>query len=224
MTSVYLIGGLGADQRVFEFIDFGPSETRFVHWIDPNPGESIQEYSRRLTTQITSREPVIIGVSFGGMIAIEIGKLIPTKVIVLVSSVRERRELPWYFTLAGPLRLNKLMPSGVTPGGSGLIYWLFGIESDTERALLSDIIKKTDPKMMSWAVEKILRWENEEVLANVITIHGTRDRVLPMRNPDFRVNGGGHFMIVNRAREVGRIIRSIIAADLRFTSSPNLRA
>lgn len=44
-----------------------------IEWIEPLPNETIEQYAKRLAQCIDTSQPyVIIGVSFGGLIATEI--------------------------------------------------------------------------------------------------------------------------------------------------------
>jgi len=72
---VYFISGLGADERVFQFIDLTKIEHYFIKWNEPKKDESLSEYCLKLTEQIDKTNGIIlIGVSFGGIIAQEILK------------------------------------------------------------------------------------------------------------------------------------------------------
>jgi len=73
---VYFISGLGADERVFQFLDLSEIEHRFIKWNVPQKNESLPSYCKRLTEQINvQQEVILIGISFGGMIAQEITKV-----------------------------------------------------------------------------------------------------------------------------------------------------
>ena len=72
---IYLISGLGADERVFQFLDLSKIEHQFVKWNEPQRNESLASYCKKLTEQINqNQEIILIGVSFGGIIAQEIAK------------------------------------------------------------------------------------------------------------------------------------------------------
>ena len=49
---IYLISGLGADERVFQNLDFGRLKPTFIKWIEPIKNETIEEYALRLSLQI----------------------------------------------------------------------------------------------------------------------------------------------------------------------------
>ncbi|RYF99992.1 MAG: hypothetical protein EOO02_15785 [Chitinophagaceae bacterium] len=89
--------------------------------------------------------------------------------------------------------------------------WLFGIESEAEKQLLKNILKDTDPNFFAWAINEIVNWKNETIPENLIHIHGNKDRIIPIKNvkADFVIDGGSHFMTVNRSEKMGKIIRQI---------------
>ena len=88
--SIYVFSGLGADERVFSEMTFGGKNVIHVKWISPVKEESISDYAKRISTVIKEPDPVLIGYSFGGLIAIEISKLMPVKKIILLASVKNQ--------------------------------------------------------------------------------------------------------------------------------------
>ncbi|CAN5495720.1 hypothetical protein BH10BAC4_BH10BAC4_13360 [soil metagenome] len=207
---IYLFPGLGADERVFRFLDLTPHNLTYVRWIDPEKNEAIEDYARRLLTQITSNDPTLLGVSFGGIMAIEVAKLIPTRKIILISSVRTKADIPLSFRLSSKLGLINLVPVSWLKKVSNATFWSFGLETDSERELLTSIIHETDPKFLKWAIEKIASWTSETLPGNVTLIQGTNDRIFPNSHPDIKIENGGHFMIVNKARELSVIILELL--------------
>ncbi len=207
MKEVYLLSGLGADKRVFDFVDLSNYKVNYISWIDPGKNESIEDYSFRISKQIFSVRPILIGVSFGGMIAVEVGKHVEIDKIILISSAQSKQHLPYVYRLMGQLKLNKLVPISLFKSVNFLTYWFFGIKDQTEKKLLKSIIEETDSNFLRWAIDKILNWNNIVELNNIISIHGTSDRILPIQKPSYRIIRGGHFMIVNKANEVSNILK-----------------
>lgn len=209
MKELFLISGLGADKRVFNFLDLSLYKIHHVEWIDPDTHESIEKYAERISTQIVKEKPILIGISFGGMIAVEIGKQIETEKIILISSARSKKDLPSNF-LARKLKLHNLIPARFLKKPNAILFWFFGVESKTEKKLLRSIIEDTDEKFLKWAIGKIVNWENEIELKNIIRIHGTSDRLIPFTTADYKIEDGGHLMIMNRATEIDNIIKNVI--------------
>ena len=107
---IYLISGLGADERVFQNLDFGRLKPTFIKWIEPIKNETNEEYALRLSEQFDTNKPIILGVSFGGMIAIEIAKQIDYQQVILISSAKTKAEIPIIYRILGRLKLHKLVP------------------------------------------------------------------------------------------------------------------
>ena len=205
---IYFISGLGADERVFQKLDLSEFEPIFIKWITPLKEESIQQYATRLLAQITTSKPTIIGLSFGGMMAIEIAKQIDTEKIILIASAKTKSEIPFYFRAAGKMGVDKFLPTSMLKSANFSTHWFFGANSEFEKQLLKQIIIDTDPVFLRWAIEKVALWENQIELKNIFHIHGTNDNVLPYRfvRCDQEIKNGGHLMTLDRADEISEII------------------
>ncbi len=108
---LYIFSGLGADERVFQRLDFPGFSTTFIKWIVPQDKETIENYATRLLDQITTTNPTLIGLSFGGLIAVEVAKQIDTEKVILIASAKTKKEIPFYYRFAGQLGLQKLLPT-----------------------------------------------------------------------------------------------------------------
>ncbi len=108
---IYIFSGLGADESVFQRLDFSGFSTTFVKWIIPQDGETIEHYATRLLDQITTTKPTLIGLSFGGIIAVEVAKQIDTNKIILIASAKTKNEIPFYYRFARQLKLHQLLPT-----------------------------------------------------------------------------------------------------------------
>jgi pimeloyl-ACP methyl ester carboxylesterase len=212
--NIFLLSGLGADERVFDFLDLGRYNTKCIEWIEPGEDERVESYARRLLDQIDCENPILMGVSFGGLIAIEIGKLIETEKIILISSIETCKDLPIHSKLFGALKLNQLIPATLLNEANDGLYWAFSIEKEDEKKLLKAIIEDSDPNFLKWGINEVLNWKNETKLSNVTTINGTDDRVFPDKEGDFIIEGGGHLMIINRSKEIDKILEEVIDKEV----------
>ncbi len=210
MKSIYLISGLGADRRVFDFLDLSDFQINHVNWVSPISQESIESYAPRLLDQIKEPKPILIGVSFGGIVAIEISKLIDTEKVILISSAKTKKDIPLIYRLAGVVGLNQIIPINFFKSVNKLTYWFFGVEEKSEQALLKKIISETDETFLQWSINQIMNWKNSSTGKNIITIHGSQDRILPNNKSDHVIKGGGHLMIINRASEITNLIQKSI--------------
>ncbi len=207
--TLYIFSGLGADERVFQRLDFSGFSTTYIKWIVPQDNETIEHYATRLLDQITTIKPTLIGLSFGGLIAIEIAKQIETEKVVLIASVKTKKEIPFYYRLAGQLGLHNLIPTASLKSSTFLTNWFFGTGSNFEKQLLKQILMDTNPVFLKWAIEKVVKWGNQKETNNLFHIHGTTDRILPLKyvKCNTTIKDGGHFMTLNKADEINTILR-----------------
>lgn len=133
MKHIYCISGFGADERVFSKLNFGENEVHFIPWKIPEKHETIESYAARMNQDILHPNPVLVGLSFGGMMSIEIAKLISVEKIVLLSSVSTRHELPLYMKIVGKLRLNRLIPMKPYPILEPIENYNLGVETKEEK-------------------------------------------------------------------------------------------
>jgi hypothetical protein len=212
MENLYIFSGLGADKRVFKYLDFSKYNATFIDWIHPIYNESTEDYAKRLTKQITSEKPILIGLSFGGIMAVEVGKIIESKKIILIASAKNKSEIPFYYRLAGFLNLHKLIPTKLMKSSNFLSFWLFGINSKKNKILLTEILKDTDESFLTWAIDKIVNWKNTYNHKNLKHIHGTKDKILPIQfvKSDMKIVDGGHFMTIDKFEELNIVLENLI--------------
>jgi pimeloyl-ACP methyl ester carboxylesterase len=207
----YFISGLGADRRAFKKIVLPPEfEVRYIDWIIPKRNEPFRDYCLRLAEPIDkTRDFVLIGLSFGGIVVTELTHVLKPAKSIIISSISSRRQMPGYFRIIGMLRIHRLVPVSLLKNAYGIAYWLFGTKTEDERKTLRRILKETNEVYLEWSINAILNWRCKEKPNGIFHIHGTKDKILPIRfvQPDETIKGGRHFMVLSRAEEVSEAIR-----------------
>jgi hypothetical protein len=214
MSKLFLIPGLGADCRIYKNIDLKGHELVCVQWIDPAKNDSLTTYAQKLIDKyhILSGS-IVIGNSLGGMIAIEIAKKISLQKTILISSIKTVKEAPWYFSFFRITRLHRLIPLKKLTSLEFIVEYAFGGMSEVDQQLFGDMLKKTSPVFMKWAIEAILRWDNLSIPGNVYHLIGDKDKVFPrkgIKGADI-VNGGTHVMIFNNAKKINIWLKEILS-------------
>jgi pimeloyl-ACP methyl ester carboxylesterase len=166
MKNIYVISGLGADERVFYKTDFGKNNVVFLKWMLPEKNESVENYSLRLSKKIIHKDPVIIGLSFGGMMAMEVAKHINTEKIILISSAKTRYELPLFYRAAGKLNLQKIIPFFFLLRANVFSNWAFSNRTLDDKKMLDTMMRETDIVFLKWAINKILHWPSIQTYLN----------------------------------------------------------
>lgn len=209
MSKLYFIPGLGANYRLFEKQKQSGINFEVIEYIPSLKKESLHEYAARLAEGIQCKEDIILlGVSFGGILAIELAKILPIKKLILISTVKTNKELPFYFKLLRFLKLHFLIPSSWLMRLAHLAKPFFGVQGDEEKMLFTEIIKTTDPEFVKWAIEEVINWKNSTINTSFIHLHGSKDLIFPIafiQHP-IRIANGGHFMIVTHHNELRKYI------------------
>jgi len=209
-VTVYFISGLGVDKRAFQKIQLPHGfEICHIDWISPLHNETLTAYSLRLAEKIDTQKPfILIGLSFGGIVITEIAKKFKPLKSIIISSASSNKQLPWYYKLIGKLGIQKIIPTGLLKIPNPLTFWAFGTTTKEEKELLTQVLKEIDKKYLMWSINAILTWTSEDKPANLFHIHGTADKILPIKfvEPDVIIEGGKHFMILSKADEINEIL------------------
>ena len=185
-------------------------------WIPHLPRESLPAYSKRFADTLDIREPAILGgVSMGGMIALEMARLIPTRSVILIGSTRDMSILnPW---LKWSERASRLAPTVLLDKGRILAPLFLGQGGHIpreDRQLLIRMAREMDPAFLRWAARAVLEWPGcTDPGVPVHHIHGDRDWVFLARKvmPDRVIPGGSHVLNLSHPREVNDFIAERIA-------------
>jgi pimeloyl-ACP methyl ester carboxylesterase len=213
-VKVYFISGLAADRTIFRHITVPAACTAvYLDWISPLRDESLEHYALRLAEKIDDRKPfALVGLSLGGMMAVEIAKRLQPSHLILLSSISCVQHLPVYYRWARALSLHKAIPITLIQYAS-LLKRFFTNESPADKRLLRTMIRKSDAQFIKWSMNAVLNWKNREMPENVVHIHGTHDEILPVRytKPTHLIPNGRHLMVLNNAAEINRLLHQLLA-------------
>lgn len=214
---IYLIPGLGFDQRIFSKLDIKSTKIGYLNWIEPLEKEALRSYAKRLTQDISDNgeRTILIGHSLGGILSQEIACFQKIDRIILISSIKSRNELPTFFKLVKPLGLQKLFRKGWTV--DTVKYW--GKQQDyvsqEEQDLFKDMVRKQSNHYLQWALKALSTWQHPNVPATtpITQISGALDKTFPIKlidQPDYRIEDGAHFMVYRQAERMSQIINTTL--------------
>lgn len=211
---IFLFTGLGADERAFSYLKFpGDYQIIPVYWLKTEKNESLSSYCRRLIDKYEIRSTdILIGLSFGGIVATKIHILLNSSLTILISSVSTKYELPILYKIAGTLNVNKIIPKSFYNNPDLLKKYFFNLKTEEQTKLFDEILKKSDVDFVSWAIDKILHWNNTERPNRLFKINGSADRILPVKrkNTDFLIISGNHFLTWQKPDEISDIIKGLL--------------
>lgn len=208
---VYFIPGLGTGPRIFEYVSL-PEEKFDLHYLDwlvpESQDESLAHYAKRMADEIEDELPVLIGVSFGGILAQEMRKLIPVRKTIIISSLRSQAEFPRRLKWMRLLRLYRLLPTRKLSNIDDFTRFSFHQTVKKKAELYNRYMSVRNEKYLNWAIKTILHWKEREVADDIVHIHGTRDEIFPIRyvRDCIPVEGGTHAMIITKAKKISTLI------------------
>jgi pimeloyl-ACP methyl ester carboxylesterase len=197
-----MMPGLAASSNIFERIVLPDAifEIVLLEWEIPLDNETLAEYAKRISKKIIHPNPVLIGVSFGGILVQEISKCINTRKVIIISSVKSNLEFPRRMKVAKTTKAYKLIPTNLLANVESLSKFSFGTTINKRLKLYEKFLRVRDKRYLDWAVEQIILWDRTIVDENVIHIHGDEDDVFPIKYIQncIVVKGGTHVMILSK--------------------------
>lgn len=205
---IYCISGLGADEKIFTNLHIKGFEIKYIPWIRPHKKEKIDKYAGRMAEHIKEEDAVLLGVSFGGMMGIEIAKQRHLQKLIIVSSIKSRDEMPRWLKAAGKLKLDKILPTRLHRYTEKIDNNRLGVSTREEKEMVRHYRKNADLVFVDWAISQIVNWKNAWHPESIIHINGDNDKIFPIKKlkPTYIVKDGTHMMIYNRAHEISELI------------------
>jgi pimeloyl-ACP methyl ester carboxylesterase len=216
----YCIPGLGTDHRIFqnlipqlpfdevEFLDF-QDELAFV-------GEGIEGYAKRLAEKLdkegkfrAENPPILVGLSLGGFVAVELAKHLPHQKVILISTIKHQEERPWILNLGKKIPLYNWMPAWLSRLLPAWASRITGVTDGPGYRLYRKMLKGWSGNMFRWARHAAVHWENRELPQEVFHVHGTNDHIFTHKriDADHYIEKGTHYMVMDRAKEIAEVIQ-----------------
>ena len=215
---VYFVPGLAASSTIFERIKLPENYSiHLIEWILPEINEPISNYVDRLLENVKEENPVLIGVSFGGIIVQEMSKKISTKKTIIISSIKCQDEMPKRLRITKGFRLNKILPTGIFKDLEKLKKIAFFKTLKDKIKLYEKYMKVNDKNYLDWAIDNVLNWQRINADPNIIHIHGTNDTVFPIKyiKNFISVKGASHVLVMSHAKWLNNFLPKIIENDIK---------
>ena len=207
---IFFISGLGADHRAFDRIKLDGYEQTHLPWIEPEWKDSMHSYARKMAEPILKVEnPVVIGLSLGGMLASEMTTFVPDMHAILVSSIKSYEERSTILKLGRLFPIQGLMLPNTMHRFTS--FWEMAqkkrLKGDTKH--MTQMFKDQDDKFLRWAILHAPKWRGKGDESRIAHIHGTMDRMFPFRRIKnaIPVHGGTHLMVYVKGQEVTELIK-----------------
>lgn len=206
---IYFVPGMAASTKIYEYLQLDPKKhiTHYISWKLPlSKNESIESYAKRMCEEIKHQNPVLVGVSFGGVIVQEMSKIIATKKVIIISSIKNINELPKRFKLAKETKLYKLFPAKLIEKlGNRITYFVI---NQQKAEAYNKYLSVRNAAYLDWSIYTLLHWKQDKSLENIIHIHGNKDEIFPIKyiKNAIVINNGLHGMILTKAKKISLLI------------------
>lgn len=201
---VYLMPGMAASPLIFNHLSLSPRQFKVtkLEWFIPQKNQSFSDYAAQMCKLVTDENPVLIGVSFGGMLVQQMAEYIPCKKVIGISTIKLSSEMPARLKWARRTKLYKIIPTSLLTNVDFLAKYAFG-ETITKRLdLYKQYMAVNHKTYIDWAIANVVNWQATQVASNFIHIHGDKDAVFPIKRIKdcVTVKNGTHTMIIHRAK------------------------
>ncbi|MDZ4665586.1 MAG: alpha/beta hydrolase [Bacteroidota bacterium] len=214
-TTIYFFAGQGSDKRIFDSLDIDPKFKKiFIEYPVPKRGTSLKQFAKELSVQIDTTQPfILLGVSLGGMICCEMTEYLHPQKVIIISSAKTRKELPFRYKFQRYIPLYAILPAIVLRGGAKLMQPIVEPDRNKNKKTFKAMLHDKKPKFIKRTIRMIVNWKKKESSTNIYHIHGTKDHTLPYRklkNIDYTISKGSHMMTLTRAEEISKVFEQIL--------------
>ena len=211
---VYLMPGMAAKPTIFSRFKL-PEDQFKIYWLEwkiPEDNETLEDYAKRMIKEIKHENPVLLGVSFGGILVQEMSKFMKVRKLIVVSSVKSRHELPKRMRIAKYIRAYKYIPTQLLSNLDVLKKYAFNQAVSKRIDLYKTYLAVNDKRYLDWAIKEMLLWDQEEPIDGAIYIHGDKDAIFTQScTGDFiSVKGGTHIMVVTKYKWFNKHLPELI--------------
>jgi len=218
-THVYFVPGLAAGKEIFENISLPKEnfEIHIVEWKIPKKNESISQYARRMAAEVNEPNPVLIGVSFGGVMVQEMNNFLKVQKLIIISSVKSKKELPRKMKVFKVIPAYRLIPKSFLENTKSLVKYGLGIKSKKKLELYQNYLSVKNTDYLKWAIKQMVSWNQPEEIENIIHIHGDKDNVFPIKKIKncIVIPEGTHIMLITKYKWINTNLPKIIEGTFK---------
>ncbi len=208
---IYLIPGLGADKRMYAHQLKVLPHAKVLEHLKPITGQSLTEYALRVAQEIDASKPfALVGTSLGGIISMELSRILKPEKIILIASVKNRVEMPLFIRSMRILNLHRLIPGTGFKRFNTLMVKRLDSRGDSPAAkVIKQMTEDCPPEFIDWAINAIINWHPPVGhRSDIVHIHGTNDLLFPIqkiKNP-IAIKNGSHIMNMTMSYEVNKAL------------------
>jgi len=207
---IFFISGLGADHRAFNRIELEGYQQTHVPWVIPEKSDTMHSYARKMAEPIlAAKNPIVIGVSLGGMLASEMTTFVPHLQAILISSIKSPIERSLVLKAGRVFPVQRIMSVWFMKKMSFVWRWSKYKLPKDEVDVMVKMFHEQDNRFLKWAMINAPKWKGTGVRERIHHIHGDSDRMFPLKRIEGStvVKEGTHLMVFAKGAEVTALIK-----------------
>lgn len=206
-----LITGFGLDKRAFDPLGLPPDRFILHDLIPILPGETLKDYALRMARSMgVVPDDVVGGISFGGMLGLEIAKSLGSRGVILIASADHPRHIRKRFLIWS--HIARFAPDPLIRRVFGLIPWVLkrqNLLTPEGQALLNAIMTAFPPSLLREIPARIRTWEGCTPGVPVRRIHSQGDWLIRLNGDPSHlqvVTGRNHLITVSHPEAVRKFL------------------
>lgn len=206
-TNIYLLPGQGADCRLFSKLEFDTTHYNLIclSYGTPKDNEDMADFALRIASYIdTTTAYYLVGVSLGGMVATEIAHHFNTDKTIIISSAKNKNELPFRYRFQRYIPIYAIIPPKLLKKGALFLQPIVESDRNKYESTFISMLSSKSPEYFQASISLIVNWRREKCSANIIHIHGTNDHTIPIKNikDPLIIENGSHMMTLTLYKEI----------------------
>jgi hypothetical protein len=148
------------------------------------------------------------------MICTELSEILNPDKTIIISSAKNKYELPFRYRFQKVVPLYKLFPGRLLLAGAKILQPIVEPDSKTNSKIFQNMLEHKSAKYMKRTIKLIIKWDRKNNSKKIYHIHGNNDHTLPLKkihNPDYIIENGSHMMTLTRAKDISAVLNKILS-------------
>jgi pimeloyl-ACP methyl ester carboxylesterase len=207
VQKIYAFSGLGADHQAFQNLRLEGYKIISIAWKAPQKRESFPNYIKRLTAFISDDKPIFMGISFGGLAAMQAAHQFGSQKLLLISTFKSHKEMAATIRWFKIFPIYRLLPSRLLRFLFVKNLWVYGPMKQRHRRYLQKMLYQHSGTYFKWAFDVLLsnfKWVDAPKTKRW---HGKKDALIPKPGSDAVViENAGHLLPLTHGRWLSKAI------------------
>lgn len=213
--TIYCFPGQVSDRRIFDSLTIDPSfNIKIIEYGTPEKNMSLKSFAKQLSGQIdTTQKFILLGVSLGGMICAELSEILKPDKTIIISSAKNRNELPLRYKFQKAIPIYKLFPGSFLLAGAKMLRPIVEPDRNKNKKTFKQMLASKNAQYMKRTIKIIINWDRETNTNKIYHIHGNNDHLLPVKkikSIDYIIDKGSHMMTLTRTKNISDVLNIIL--------------